>query len=77
MNKKIIFTILIIIFAIILLVLNNNKSSDEAPLPTRDVEGLEPITTVEEYCSKLRDLQEFDNNDLAEEYYQGCLAQNK
>lgn len=77
MNKKIIFTILIIIFAVVLLIVNTNKSSNEAPLPTRDVEGVEPITTVEDYCSKLRDMQEFDDSVLAQEYYQDCLAQNK
>lgn len=76
MNKKVLAFLIIIVVAIVLLVFGRNTTED-AQLPTRDVEGLEPITTVEEYCSKLRDIQEFDDSVLAQEYYQDCLAQNK
>lgn len=75
MNKKVLGVLIIIAVGVVLLIFRGD-ANDEAPLPTRDVEGVEPITNVEEYCQKITDLQEFDDSILAQEYYQDCLLLN-
>lgn len=76
MNKKVIAVLAIIAIGIILLIVGG-VDKNEALLPTRDIEGVEPIANVEEYCQKITDLQEFDDVKRANEFYQDCLRENQ